>query len=244
MPFHKIHSSLFLIGLLTTPLAQADDDPLVFVDVFGGYQWNQGQDAEVRMPLAGVLSTIKATNLDVHNGPAYGGRIGAWLKTHPSFGVAVDVTHFDTDIDRQRAQLSVATGPAAGSAILGTTDVRVSNNFVSFDLVLRHRGERFTPYVLAGPGIMFANADEGGAFGAGPQDDRDTAFGYKAGAGVSYKISDAMHLFTEYRYIHSSLEFNFEESIDPFVVGSTNANADAEIDTDSHVIMGGLSIRF
>jgi len=245
MPFQKLCSSLFLFGLVATSGVQAEGDPLVFVDVFGGYSWSQDQDADIDIPLGGVPSTVKFDDLDIHNGPAFGGRIGFWLKTHPSIGFAVDATHFDTDIDRQRAQLSIAAGPAAGTAIVGTNDIRISNTLVSFDLILRHRGERFSPYVFAGPGIMFADLDDGGASGVTPQEDDDTAFGYKAGIGVSYKISDNMHLFTEYRYIHSSLEFDLQRAVDPLIIPATgNVNASADIDTDTHFAVGGLSIRF
>lgn len=244
MRFRNVCSSLFLLSLAATPAAHADGDPLVFVDVFGGYSWSQDQDAESKLPIGGVPGTAKLKDLDVHNGPAFGGRIGAWLKTHPSIGVAIDATHFDTDIDSQTAQLTLSPDPTGASRMLGTSDIRVSNTLVSFDLIIRHRGERFTPYVMAGPGMMFADMDDGGFFGSDKQDDDDLSFGYKAGAGVSYKISDTMHLFTEYRYIHGGPEYELERSVDPTAVPTSVVNEDLEIDVDTHLVVGGLSIRF
>jgi opacity protein-like surface antigen len=243
MPFQKICSSLFLLGLFTTPLAQAEGDPLVFVDVYGGYSWSQNQDADSELPVNGVPGSASLKDLDVHNGPAFGGRIGFWLKTHPSFGVAIDAAHFDTDIDSQVAQLTVSPDPNGTSRILGTSDIRVSNTLVTFDLIWRHRGERFTPYILAGPGLMFSNLDEGGFFGNNVQTKEDLKFGYKAGIGISYKISDNMHLITEYRYMHGSSEYNLGQSTDP-VLGTNPVSEVLEIDIDTHLLVGGLSIRF
>jgi opacity protein-like surface antigen len=196
------------------------------------------------MPLGGVPSTVNFNDLDIYNGPAFGGRVGFWLKTHRSIGIAVDVTRFDTDVERQSAQFSIAAGPAAGSGLIGTSDVSISNTLVSFDLILRHRGERFSPYMFAGPGIMFADMDNTGALSPTKQEDGDTVFAYKAGVGISYRISDNMRLFTEYRYIHSSLDFNFGRAVDPLVIPANTVNAKVEIDTDTHFAVGGLSIRF
>jgi opacity protein-like surface antigen len=241
MGFERLYSPLLLLSLLAVPVVQADDDPLVFMDVFGGYSWSEDQDVEISQPLGGVSSTTKIDDIDVYDGGAFGGRVGMWLKTRPSVGVAVDVTRFDTDIDNQI--VTAMSPPLGAGAVIGTGDIGIANTFISFDLILRHRGERFSPYVLAGPGIMIANADDGGAFNGTKQEDSDTTFGYKAGAGISYRVSDTMHLFTEYRYIHSDLEFKVN-SVDPLVVGSPAVNARIELDTDTHLVVGGLSIRF
>ena len=101
MRFQKRCSLLFLFGLSVSPAIQADADPLIFVDVYGGYTWSQDQDAKSELPVGGVSGRSILNNLDVHSGPAFGGRIGFWLKTHPSIGIAIDATHFDSDMDRQ-----------------------------------------------------------------------------------------------------------------------------------------------
>ena len=242
MQFQKLFSSLFLLGLISTPVVQAAGDPLVFADVFGGYSWSEDQNAKSKLSVGGVSGTALLKDLDVHHGPAFGGRIGFWLKTHPSIGIAIDATHFDGDIDRQRAQLILS--PGGGSRILGTPDIRISNTLVSFDLILRHRGERFTPYVMAGPGMMFSDLDKGGFFGSTKQEKSETSFGYKAGGGISYKVNDTMHLFTEYRFLHAAPEYKLDQSVDPTIGGPAFVREELEIDIDTHVVFGGLSIRF
>ena len=245
MSWRNSFNSLLILGLFSPGLVNAQGDPIVFVDVFGGYSWSQDQDAESKLQVGGLPGSAELEDLDVHNGPAFGGRIGAWLKTHPNFGVAIDATHFDTDIDQQTAQLTLSNSAATTTTTRGTADIRVVNTMVSFDLIYRFRGERFTPYLMAGPGILFSDLDEGGFFGDGSkQTDDDIAFGVKAGAGVSYKISETMHIFTEYRYIHGAPEYELERSVDPLLIPTVRVNEDLEIDVDTHLVVGGLSIRF
>jgi len=244
MAVKNLSIPLFILGLGAVAPAHAEGDPLVFIDVFGGYSWSQHQDAEVAMPLGGVPSKAKFNDLDIYNGPAFGGRVGFWLKTTPSIGLAIDTTVFDTDVERQVANVVVGSGPAAGNYTIGTTDVGVSNTLVSLDLIVRQKGKRFTPYAFVGPGLMFADLDDGGAFGQSKQDDSDLAFGYKLGFGISYEISETMHIFTEYRYIHSDLEFDLGQSVDPLVPPTSIVSTNIDIDTDTHFAVGGLSIRF
>ena len=224
----------------------AADDPLIFLDVFGGYSWSQDQTAEVDTTILGAPGSFEFEDLDVHNGPAYGGRVGMWLKTHPSIGLAVDVTRFDTDIDNQVTTPTniVSAVPLVGITG-GSTDLRITNVLVSFDLILRHQGERFTPYVMGGPGIMITNLDAGRLLSNGIQDHDDSGFGFKVGGGISYKVSDTMHLFTEYRYIHSSTEYELINSVDLALLPAiSRVNANLDLDVDAHIVVGGLSIRF
>ena len=89
---------------------------------------------------------------EVHIGPAFGGRIGSWLKTNPNIGIAIDTAHFDSDMDNPQAQCIVVPNPLNRSRVGGTQGLRVSNTLASIDLIIRRRGERFTLYVMAGPG--------------------------------------------------------------------------------------------
>ena len=163
--------------------------------------------------------------------------------TNPSFGVAIDAMHFVIDVDAQTTQLVMNPDPTNLSRILSMNDLRISNTVVTMDLIWRHRGEKFTPYVMTGPGTMFAQLDAGSLFSSGAkQDDNDNAFAYKAGFSFSYKLSDCMHIFTEYRYMSGNPKYDLERSSDP-VTGAL-VNQDLELDVDTHVAVGGVSIRF
>lgn len=236
----KVRNSLLIMSLLASPLVDAEGEPLVFADVFGGYSWSRNQDATIEVPINGTNSSIKWNDLDVHNGPSFGGRIGFWMKTHPSIGIAVDATRFDTDIDNQRANITQVSPVFTGTGVLGTSDIRIANVVASIDLIYRHQGERFTPYIFAGPGILFSSLDDGAPFGFA-NEDNDVSFAYKAGGGISYKLSDNMHIFTEYRYLHGNPDYE-QNTSDPVLFNTVNA--DVEIDIDSHVVVGGVSIRF
>ena len=130
-----------------------------------------------------------------------------------------------------------------GSRVGGTGDLRIANVVATIDLIVRHQGERFTPYVMAGPGLMFTSIDEnGGALGL-LDDDHEMTFAFKAGAGISYKVSDTVHLFTEYRYLHGSPEYEMKAQ-DAFTVPESVTNSSVKVDIDTHVVVGGMSIRF
>jgi len=242
MALKKLGIPLILLGFGTTGAAQAEGDPLVFADVFGGYSWSQDQDADLATMIGGQPSSLKFNDLDVHNGPTFGGRLGFWLKSRPNLGLAIDATVFDTDIDRQVANVSQAGPGFTGNFTTATSDIRVSNVLVTFDFIYRRPGEQFTPYVFGGPGFMFTSLDKGGTF-AFDNDDDDVTFGYKVGAGLSYKISEMMHLFVEYRYIASEPEYE-QNATDNTVIPPATVNADVQIDINSHLAVGGLSFRF
>ncbi|MGR9089511.1 MAG: outer membrane protein [Gammaproteobacteria bacterium] len=239
----KYSIPLFLLSFAPIGTAQAEGDPIVFADVFGGYSWSQKQDLDFSTSRAGAPASLSFEDLDLSSGPVYGGRIGAWLITHPSFGIAVDATRFDTDIDNQTANINESSAVFMGSRVGSTGDLRITNVVATIDLILRHQGERFTPYVMAGPGLMFTNIDDKGGVLGLLDDDHEMTFAYKAGAGISYKLSDSMHLFTEYRYLHGGPEYEMKAQ-DAFTVPDSVTNSSVKVDIDTHVIVGGMSIRF
>lgn len=83
------------------------------------------------------------------------------------------------------------------------------------------------PYIMAGLGAVDHVADitQGGTQLA---DDNDWVFGYQAGAGLNFGLSDKAELFTGYRY-----------------QGSVDADpGPVDIDYNSHEILGGLRYYF
>ena len=243
MNLKKYAIPLFLLNIAPTAAVQAEGDPLVFADVFGGYSWSQKQELDFTTARAGAPASLSFDDLDLSSGPVYGGRFGAWLITHPSAGIAIDVTRFDSDIDNQTATINEQSAVFTGTRVGGTGDLRIANVVATIDLILRHKGERFTPYMMAGPGLMFTSIDDDGGVLGLQDDDHEMTFAFKAGAGISYKVNDTMHLFTEYRYLHGSPEYEMKAT-DAFTVPASTANSSVKLDIDTHVIVGGLSIRF
>lgn len=82
---------------------------------------------------------------------------------------------------------------------------------------------RYKPYIMAGIGAVDHVADISQS-GNKIADDNDWVFGYQAGFGVNYDLSDQTVLFTGYRY-----------------QGSVDADPDnVDIDYNSHEILAGL----
>jgi len=246
MSFQKVCSSLYLLSLVTISAVHAEGNPLVFVDVYGGYSWTQEQTLKFRGHALTLPSELKVFDLTVSNGPMFGGRIGAWLKTAPNFGFAVGATRFDSDIDRQSSRFRLAPNPFTLTGTLtgpiATVDRRAANTFVGFDFIYRHPMESFTPYVVIAPGIMFSYYE-----GVDKMDVSDTSFGFSGGGGLSYRLSDSMHIFTEYRYMHAEPEFKIDNSTDFVTIpGLTipTGRRKTSFDIDAHAVYGGVSIRF
>ena len=93
---------------------------------------------------------------------------------------------------------------------------------------------------MAGPEIMFSTIDTNTFFNnllqpnTSIQDDNDISFDFKAGGGISYKLSDSRHIFIEYRYIHGSPTYTLERTVN---IGTTGtAPAEVEIDVESHMV--------
>lgn len=93
---------------------------------------------------------------------------------------------------------------------------------------------------MAGPEIMFSTIDTNTFFNnllqpnTSIQDDNDISFDFKAGGGISYKLSDSRHIFIDYRYIHGSPTYTLERTVN---IGTTGtAPAEVEIDVESHMV--------
>lgn len=90
---------------------------------------------------------------------------------------------------------------------------------------------RFSPYVGAGIGIARATANDYGAFGANILSDTDEAFAYQGIVGLTYKFTDWVHGFADYRYFGTQ-DYTFQSPI----VGTT------DLENASHNLFVGIRI--
>lgn len=90
-------------------------------------------------------------------------------------------------------------------------------------------GTKFTPYIGAGAGIAWANADSVATALTTTVDDNDTAFAYQGIAGIEYDVTENLKADLGYRYFRTAdLEF------------STAAATTADADYENHTITLGL----
>ena len=240
------------IGLMcliwfANPCAAGDGD-LVFIDVYGGYVWPSNEDITYKSSIGGARGTFELNDVGVEDKAGFGGRVGFWLQSHPSIGLAIDTTRFDADVDTQTIN-GTFSSPAVGTGsipVQATSDIRVVNTFVTFDMLFRRSYGRFTPYITGGVGVAISDLDED-FFSLTRSENTATPVAFKGGAGLTYSLSDAMELFGEYRYMHAAPDYDIKAGVDPATTGTpspTFGASNLEKDINVHALMTGVSIRF
>ena len=228
--------------------AWAGDGDLVFIDVYGGYAWPSNEDVTYETSIGGARGTVELNDVGVEDKATFGGRVGFWLRSRPSIGLAIDTTRFDADVDTQTVNGTISS-PAIGTSVLpvqATSDLRIINTFITFDMIYRKPIGRLTPYITGGIGVAISEIDET-FFSLQRSENTATPVAFKGGAGMSYTLSDSMELFGEYRYMHASPEYDVKAGIDPATTGTANqvfGPSTVEKDLNVHALMTGISIRF
>ena len=241
-----------ICGLVTmlsvTVTSWAGDGDLVFIDVYGGYAWPSNEDITYKSNIGGVRGETELNDVGVEDKAAFGGRVGFWLQSHPSIGLAIDTTRFDADVDTQTVNGTI-TVPGVGVTNLplqATSELRVINTFVTFDMIYRRSYGRLTPYITGGVGVAISELDED-FFSLSRSENTATPVAFKGGAGLTYTLSDAMEIFGEYRYMHAAPDYDIKAGVDPATTGTANPTFGAsnlEKDINVHALMTGVSIRF
>ena len=131
-----------------------------------------------------------------------------------------ELSHREVDVDSVSGATG-STGDLSGTALM-------MNGFYDFS-----NGSSFTPYVGAGIGPMRLDVDGATPFGGASIDDSDWVLAAQAIAGVGYKLSDRLGLFTDYRFLATT---------DANLTTSTNVGVDA--DYSEHRVMVGLRWSF
>lgn len=215
-----------------------------FADVYGGAVHTPRSDVTLTVnnpastPADHTFQSVKW-----NDSPTYGGRAGYWFEAVPWYGVGLDVFHFNSDIPTQMVPLTVRG--ATVTANLQAIDFSITA--LAFDLVrLRapllvsedHPNGRLQPYVTVGPALFFTRArNTTNSELIGNQNAKDTAVGFKGGAGASWQIHRYVALFGEYRFTHFRAEpvFNSAGSGIPIPLGT---------DINTHHLLGGISFRY
>lgn len=147
-----------------------------------------------------ILSPISLSDLDLKNSIMYGGKVGYYFDSVKSLGIETEAFTTTPHLKQQNVTVSVLDGSPPVSQEVGGANFRVTT--LAFNLVARYPGERFQPYVGAGPGIFFAQL----------KDSTDSTSSTKPGLntqiGLRFLITENLAVFGEWKYNH--VRFNFD----------------------------------
>jgi opacity protein-like surface antigen len=203
-------------------------------DLYGGEAYTPRSDITLVVSRPG--GSIDHTFHDVrwNNSAVYGGRAGYWFASAPWYGVGVDVFQYSADVPTQTVDSTIQGTPVR--ATLQPIDFRITA--VALDVLrLRYRAGRLEPYAAAGPVLFKVKVTNRGNSEFTGTAGRDDAWGYKAGAGLSWRFTPGFAIFGEYRFTH----VHAEPALDGTVTG---AKIPLRFDLDSHHFVAGGSLRF
>lgn len=219
---------IFLLGVLTVlSWSAAPAAAEWFGDLYGGVALSGKRDISV-----GTDTTLR--NVEFGTATVVGGRAGYWFEDHDYLAIALDVLHYQPDIGSQTVRFT--PGPTARVA-----NIDLDVTALSIDLMLRFplwRDEAFPkgrlqPYFAMGPTVAITKANDTTNFGPpNNQSHVSSPAGFNVGLGLFWPFHKHFGVFGEYRYLQFDPTFRF----DP--VG------DVKFDIKSHLLSGGLSVRF
>jgi opacity protein-like surface antigen len=203
-------------------------------DLYGGVVYTPRSD--ITQSIGSPTGPADHTYHDVkwNNSAVLGARAGYWLRDADWYGFGMDVFQYSADVPTQMVDVTIsgARTPVALQAI----DFRVTA--IAFDVVrLRYAAGNLEPYATAGPVFFKIKVTNRGNGELTTTAGRDDAWGYKAGAGLSWFLSRRAALFAEYRFTHVHAEAVLQGTI-------TGAGVPTRFDLDSHHIVAGGSLRF
>lgn len=201
-----------------------------FFDIYAGSTVTQRADIRLASP----IGTAFASNASFDSSVVAGIRGGAWLKSVPYLGFAVDFFYFTTNVSPQTATGCIGT--LCGSAF-SPFKIEARHYAIALDTMLRFPiaksaefpNGRFQPYITAGPALFISSVNVAG-FGS-----TSTTLGFKGGAGGKFFFTENIALFGEYRLTWFEPDQNF-------FVGNTQIIGSTSLTT--HHFIGGFSYHF
>jgi opacity protein-like surface antigen len=136
-------------------------------------------------PLSGLAPV--ASDWDLKNSVAYGAKLG-YFGGHSWLGLEGEVFNTTPHIKQ--------IGDVPG------THLRVTTFALNF--IARYPGVTFQPYAGIGFGVLFSHLSES----ATTRSDSDTATGLNLLAGLRFFVTPYVSMFTEYKYLQSTLLFS------------------------------------
>lgn len=212
-----------------------------FADLYGGRAFTESQQFSLDGRQDGAHVAGLVANVSFDRSFEVGGRFGYWFEALDIFGLGLDVSHFQPNIQSQTAMakgditdsrgvlLGVPMSVSGATPVkLKTVDLHVTS--VAVDLMLRwpvllsteFPHGQLQPYLTAGPAVHVVELQR---FETG------AAHGVKAGGGLMWQLTKNVGVFGEYRYTH----------IRP-ILDAGEIQLRTHLST--HHLLAGLSFRF
>ncbi len=234
-------TALLVIACLVATAAPAAAE--WFADLYAGASLTEKDDVRANDRSAGIATY---RDVDFNTGLAYGLRFGTYFESVPFIGFGVDAFAFTSSIGAQTvpADGCLPSG-GCGTNRVGLGSFDLGTSAVSLDIFLRlplfatadAPGGRVQPYVLVGAPVFVSTlSPRNTRLFRNHDDDTDISFGYKGAAGLAVSVYKNLMVFGEYRYTHTSPEFEIR--------GASAAKATVRTDLDTHSGLAGLSARW
>jgi len=205
-----LFSLALAVALFWPPNTALAQDTGMYFSVFGGGTYVEDSTLEV--------VGIEFAELQFDTGWNVGGAIG---HDYGNFRAELEVTYKENELDTLTTFISVPGLPAGVYPADGEVSALTYMVNVFWDF---ENSSPLTPYVGGGIGGASIDID----------DEDDTAFAYKAAAGVAWKLGPNLDLLVDYSYLSTTdLEFNV-----------SGATIPVEADYTTHSVSGGIRFRF
>ncbi len=199
---HFTSFGVFLgLSILSMGQATAADLPEGYIAFYGGVTVPQPfQDARG----IGEITGLKLSNLDLARSAVYGAKLGMF-QADPISWLGIETELFYTNPHIKQQDIVFTPG---GPQNFAGAHVRVATWAVNW--IARYPGERFQPYLGAGPGIFWGRiAGTDAELGTGS----DTSLGLNALAGLRIFLTKQLAVFGEYKYNRTSFDFGGTTSL-------------------------------
>ena len=174
------------------------------------------------------LGGESSIDLDFDSDVTLGLRTGVWLESYPQFGLAVDLSYFNSDANN--ANFSVVP---ISFLLMARMPVMVSAKFPN---------GRMQPYLAVGPSLMLYDFEiDVTPVGGRKIDENSESLGFDLRGGLLWQVTDKIAIFTEYRYTHLEVDFDADDS---YWILPSLYELEVETDLDTHHVLMGMSFRF
>jgi opacity protein-like surface antigen len=135
----------------------------------------------------GPFSGIELVDFDMKNSLAYGGKVGVY-PFHGSLGFELDVFHSTPHVKN----LDDVPG------------IHLAVTNIGANMLLRHPGTTFQPYLGIGPGILVAHLSRS----VQTEPDTQVSIGFNFLTGIRAFVTPNVALFTEYKFTDAKFSFD------------------------------------
>lgn len=180
-------STLVLAGVISAPLAQADDGWYGEISILSA----DVDDTSLNSTGRNVTAAFdEDTAFSIAGGYSY--------EANTLGNIRIEAEYLATENDTESVNFNGNNFPANGQSVGGSIETKTL--FLNVTQEFATSSDTFTPYI--GVGIGYTDVDSSISYGPTANiTDSDNAFAYQVQAGLDVKFTDQLTGFAEYRYV-------------------------------------------